>query len=437
MRLSAFFSLFLLLSSIAAWADPIQDWIDLEQLRIDRTVNEKKIIAPDIKNQNVLYRPENQNWYPLKAIWVPESELDIALDEINFDSSIKKHFIRTKNGVREFRLLVHPESEKFYQELLLKYPADSKTFRATSTASSRTVLVEAEGGPRFFAKLSLDVEIGGVTRTVPRGEVARSVGTSMYLARESVENGSFGFLPEPLGISPQGWERGGMILRTIPAEIQSGKKKLVPLFSLYAKGDDGKTILESLILKEKMKPEEFVKKFLLEPFFDGWTDWNFNKSVTMEAHAQNVLLELDENGRPSGRFIHRDLGGFNIDFDRKSEKAAGLPTFTSVDEDYHQKFSINARKQSIHTYFDGGFLYNIDRELSRIQPDYKKGRIFDESRKILIERIFKTTGTKIPFAVANDSSEFAKAVQKISHSKGNALSLAIQNCSVLFRNRRR
>lgn len=423
---------------LTALADPVQDWLDLEQLRIDRTVDERKIQAPDIKNQKVKYRPENQNWYSLKAVWVPAEELNVAIDESQLPAELKNLFVRERKGKLEYRLLVHPESERFYKEILKKYPAEEETFRATSTASSRTVLVEAKG-KRFFAKLSLDVELGGVTRTVPSGEVARSVGTSIYLSKMAAGSQHFGFLSEPFGIAPKGWERGGMIIRTIPSELFAGETKLVPLFSLYAKAPGGETLLESLARREKMEPEEFVKKFILKPFHQGWADWNFNKSVTMEAHAQNVLLELDANGKPTGRFVHRDLGGFNIDLSEQKAMSKKLPVFSTLEQDYHQKFVVSARRQSLHTYFDGGFLFNVNRELKRIQPGYRDGQIYHESRKILAESIFETTGVKVNPAEMEGPASFSKTLASVSARRAGLPDekSRLKNCVSIFGSMRR
>jgi hypothetical protein len=390
----------------SAFAGSVSEWMELEQKRVERTVDENKILAPDVQNQATKFRPESQEWFAVKAIWIPESELNVAIDESSLDSKLRKLFIRKRAGKREFRLLVHPESEKFYESLLKKYKVDNTTFRATSTASSRTVLMKAKGrgsNEKFFAKLSLDVELGGVRRTIPQGEVARSVGTSIYLDELEKRIGTerFVHMREPLGIAPRGWERGGMILRMIPNSIKTNQTKLVPLFSLYKIDENGRTLLQDMAEKANLSPEEFTKEFILKPFYEGWTAWNLEGSVVMEAHAQNVLLELDANGIPSGRFMHRDLGGFNIDGKNNAlfEKTE-LPTFNGYVKDYHQNSSETARKQTLYTYFDGGFLFNVDKELERTQDGYKKGRIFEEGREILSGILASESGMK---AVASES----------------------------------
>jgi hypothetical protein len=408
----------LLFFPLWAAADSLSDWMNLEQTRIDRTVDEDKILAPDIANQAVQFRPESQAWFPLKSVWVPESELHSAIQEDQFAPDLKKLFVKEKDGQRYLRLLIHPESENFYSEITKKYPVEEAVFEASSTASSRTVLVRPKGkeGPNFFAKLSLDVKLGGVTRTVPLGEVARSVGLSRYgSVLEKERPGPFTIMKEVMGISPKGWERGGMILRQIPDSVTKNETSLVPLFSLYAKSGEQPTLLEEMAKRAKMKPSDFFAEKILKPFYQGWVDWNVNGAVTMEAHAQNVLLEVDKNGNPTGNFVHRDLGGFNVDTASPLYKQrADLDIFTSLEKDYHLASSAKARDQSLRTYFDGGFLYNIDKELARIEPGYKAGSIQRRGYEILAQEFESATGLKIPAAkltqLLNGSADMSPVV---------------------------
>ncbi|MGZ3711630.1 MAG: hypothetical protein ACXVBE_07730, partial [Bdellovibrionota bacterium] len=176
--------LFLLLIALlpSAFADSLGDWMQLEKTRLDRTVDSSRLIPAETGRLKKEFLPESLKRFPLKSIWLPEEELRVAIDDPALPNAIKKIFVRVVNGKREFRLLIHPESEMFYRPLLKKYPlARDEKFWATTTASGRTVLIEAEHSQqKIFAKISLDVEMGNVRRTVPAAEVARSVGTSQY-----------------------------------------------------------------------------------------------------------------------------------------------------------------------------------------------------------------------------------------------------------------
>lgn len=71
----------LIIAPVTARADSLSDWMDDEQTRIDRRVDEDKIMAPDIAAQAKEYRPENQAWFPVKSVWIPEEELHSAVHE--------------------------------------------------------------------------------------------------------------------------------------------------------------------------------------------------------------------------------------------------------------------------------------------------------------------------------------------------------------------
>lgn len=84
-------------------------------------------MAPDIKNQIEKYRPDNGKWFPLKAIWVPEEELHVAIDENGFEKDLKKFFVRTVKGKKQYCLLIHPESEKFFHRDMGGFNIDMKS----------------------------------------------------------------------------------------------------------------------------------------------------------------------------------------------------------------------------------------------------------------------------------------------------------------------
>lgn len=421
-----------LLAHLALAQGHLDKWIYLEQKAIDRTVDETKIIAPDIQNQDAKFRPDSGLSFDLKSVWIPEDELNTAIDESSIPQELKGEFVRIgKNNKREFRLYIHPESEGFYKSLMDKYQATTEHV-ATSTASSRSVLVRSKKDPSkvYFVKLSLNVELGGVVRTIPAGEVARSIGTQRYLQARPEMRESFQTIPEVVGIIPKDWKRGGQIVRLIPQDVLNGKSQLVPMFSLYAKQEGSSvSLLETLAQKSGLDLPSFVKSKILDPFLKNWASWAVEHGVVMEAHAQNFLLELDNNGLPTGRFFHRDFGGFNTRLTPDDVVKYKLPVFTTLNEDYHQAFSDKAIVQSINTYFEGGFLFNIEKLLKEKVPAYKKGDITSYSRKQLAKNLEAYLGIEIPNATQSSfPSKLDAWVKKATLAKSN-----IQNvCSNKF-----
>jgi hypothetical protein len=423
------FLLLILVSPLFADQSGTDFIMSMEQTRINRSVDPRKIMQPDIANQNTAYRPDDGKWFKLPSILVPEEDLNVALSGLGkAPSEVNQILIVEEEGKRYHRLFIHPESENFYQELIKKNISTYSTeFEASATSSSRTLLVRNVQNPelKFFAKLSLDVKLGGVVRTIPKGEVSRSVGISDYILRHEKELcGNFTIMPEVSGIIPKGFDRGGQIIRLIPKEVQENKSYLVPLFSLYAE-KDGSTLLKDLALKKGISPTEFVEQHILEPFMEGWAQWAIRGPIVMEAHAQNVLIELDKDMNPTGRFVHRDMGGFNIDMDSKSfnqEDKKFIPYFDSIKEEYHQKFIDPAKRQSLSVYFEGGFLYNIDRELQKIDPHYIKGSIYQTSRKKLVHGLTSLSGASLEeLGLTSDPSyEFITNDQSLADVINNA-----------------
>lgn len=352
--------------------ESIREWIYAEQKLLSRAVDERRIMAPRINNQDPDFAPEKGGVFEVKTYWVDASKMEAFLGD-NMPERFRGMLVRTRNGHTEYRLAVHPESESLYEEVV-KGAERGAPLWATATASSRTLLVWEHGmeAQPFFAKLSLNKEIGGVVRTIPLSEVVRSVGINNVLHAESATlPASFDFIPEVASMIPKGMPRGGMIIRTIPEEILSGKAKFVPLFSLYATPPEGgPPLLARMIEKSGMDPKEFVRTKIVEPMAAQWFDMVVDRGIQMEPHAQNVLIELGKDGLPTGRFLHRDLGGFTVDFNHRERLGLGtkasLPYIHDFEKEYHLDRAVE-RLKDVRVYFSGGFLYNIDQELPKWQ----------------------------------------------------------------------
>jgi hypothetical protein len=355
-------------------APPVREWMDCEQGRLSRAVDVSRLKSPTDNQQDPQYAPEKAAVFAVKSYWVDASKMQMFAG-IGLPRDLARLFVRKgASGQRQVRLLVHPESEGLYREALqCAEPADS--FAATATASSRTLLLWPQGQPgaAFLAKLSLDKVIGGARRTVSQGEVARSVGVNNTLqlaARRGELPASFTFIPEVLSMIPRGMEEGGMIVRAIPRELLDGRVRYVPLFSLYATPQGGRPLLADMIAQSGLSPRAFVQEKILRPFAQQWIELAVKRGIIPEPHAQNVLLEVGTDGKPTGRFVHRDFGGFNIDFDHR--RAAGLalpkrmPTITTLEQDYkigRYGSPADLVGRNVDTFFCGGFVYNLDQEM--------------------------------------------------------------------------
>lgn len=343
------------------------DFLETEQKRMSLSVDPDRLNMGKGNTQDQFYAPENGNVFDLPSYWVDES-LTHAFKGDGMNESIRKIMFRDHNGVEQVRFFVHPESESLYAEFLKSAtPADS--FHATATSSSRSLLVWKEGVTPFMAKVSLNKEVSAVVRTIPISEISRSIGThnTFQASRELLPRG-FEWMPETLGVIPQGMDRGGMLIREFPEGIVEGKRSFVSLFALYGGGTaQGPPLLVEMINKSGQSPSEFVHTRIIEPFVRTWISTTIDHGFSMEAHAQNSLLELGEDGLPTGKYIFRDLGGFDVDFQYRAAlklpKANSLPFINDFAKEYHQSELDGALLRSVYNHYAGGFVYNLDKFL--------------------------------------------------------------------------
>lgn len=344
--------------------------VKTEQRLLSREVNTDRILSPTDNQQDPAFAPEAGNTFEVESYWVDADQVT-QFDSGTFEPKLRAALTRTHGGKQQVRLLVHPESRKMYAKLVAT-ATKATSFKARATSSSRTLLVWEEGkeASAFFAKLSLDAQIGGTSRTVSSSQVVRSVGISKILDGDGKAlPDSFGYFPEPWGFVPKGMDEAGMLVRSVPEDIASGKTKLVPLFALYAEPKDGaEPLLRGMIRRSGMQSREFVKEKILRPFARQWAELVFEHGITSEPHAQNVLLEVDSDGQPTGRFFHRDFGGFAADLKYRGQlgiaATKNLPLLTTLEKDYRTERT-QGDLGNLEVYFAQGFVYNIDKALAR------------------------------------------------------------------------
>lgn len=365
------------LASSSALADSaltpaLREFLGNEQGRISRSVDTTRLIALD-NHQDPTYSPEKGRTFTVKSYWVDAGKMH-AFEGIGINPQIKKLFVREVNGRKQVRLLVHPESTKLYDKLVRSGGASAGgDFKATATASSRTLVAWPAGKPQqaLFAKLSLDKMIGGVRRTISQGEVARSVGINNVLAMAASRRElprSFKFIPETFSAIPKGMSEGGMIIREIPKEMASGKRKYVPMFALYATPKNGgEPLLATMIRQSGMTPKDFMRDKIIRPFAKQWIQLAVQGGINAEPHGQNLMIELDHRNQPTGVFVHRDFGGFDIDFAYRRERKLALPkvmtSITTVQKDYKVSQDPARALRKLDSFFWGGLAYNLDKDL--------------------------------------------------------------------------
>jgi len=319
------------------------------------------------------YMPESRRLVTLQSWWIDARHFAILRG--NVPSDVQRFFFRRKSGRLQVRLLVHPVSGEHYREFIRS--AATRGTRPTTVfgkplSSARTMLIldrdRRAVGP-FFAKISVAANIADCRRTLERLAVARSVGTTMLFdrARASLP-WSFDYFPEPLGLLPNGMDRGGMLVRHLPHAISSNVH-WIPLFALYAQPRrSGFALLPAMARAAGLGTVEFVLEALLRPFAEHWLTMAIDEGIVLEPHAQNLLLEIGSEGLPTGRFVHRDFEDVYVDYRHRALCGLPLPTRVPLARNFRVTYmqGTHEHRRELEDnldYFLAGIIYNIDRRL--------------------------------------------------------------------------
>jgi hypothetical protein len=118
------------------------------------------------------------------------------------------------------------------------------------------------------------------------------------------------YMPETLGVAYKGEGSWGFLVREmIPRPYVDSSRKMLPLFSLYAKDQqhpDEQPILIQKIKASGEDPKKFVLERIMYPLIKSWADIYLHTGVMVEAHGQNTCFELDDKGMPA-RVVFRDF----------------------------------------------------------------------------------------------------------------------------------
>ena len=320
--------LLLFLSATAGGAEPLRPDENLppqvrSHLEYEQSLSNKSLwpanyfkneVAPD-------YIPEARKKFKLPYYLIPIAEAQWI------EASTLSNEVRAQVtvGGTQVKLFVHPESEAHFSFLRGRFPyvaAEKSEFWASPTSSYRSLQVwnEKTGARPFIAKVSLDRTIlGPIDRLVSSGEALRSLTNQRVLellGAQFLERAGVMTFPETAGIAldPARFEGapeklGGQIIREIPDAILRGERQAISFSSLMAERPGRKPLIFDVIAASGLEPAEFVRKYLLEPYLRMTETFIQEAGLTIEAHAQNLLLEVDAKLRPTGKLALRDFGG--------------------------------------------------------------------------------------------------------------------------------
>jgi hypothetical protein len=198
--------------------------------------------------------------------------------------------------------------------LLSLRPFRRTGFFATPTSSPRTLAMWDASGRAFAVKVSLDVELLGLSRLVHGSKLRRAVGIDRCvgaIAASTLRREGVSFLREPEALRVR--ERDdGQIVRSLHPRLGHAE----PGFALFARGG----------LLDRLPPAalfDALERWVVAPLARVSAFLFLQEGLLGQLHQQNVLFELGRGGRPNGRLIIRDLDSFEVD--PRVRRARGRP----------------------------------------------------------------------------------------------------------------
>ncbi len=314
--------------------------------------------------------------------------------------------------------------------------------RVTPSSSTRTLYVldsldslgslgseapEPDPGTPHALKVHFPFRISRYGRKMRDEVVEQAIAVSRELESVVRRSGArlfpdFAFMREVLGIThrnldpttPRGENWGYLIRETTPFPASSSEASLVPGFALYGRDyfDPQASPLLWMLMGES-DPASFVLESVFLPVIRHWVTCFLETGFILEPHGQNVLLEVDREGKVR-RIVHRDM---NVGIDMRRRRELEAPDFG--DNTYNlmetgEFASIAFDKFMGHHFFHRVVLALCQRfpqlrpedlqepcreEFARLFPDHRRYlprtvRYFSEERDAFGKPLFQDTGTE-------------------------------------------
>lgn len=230
---------------------------------------------------------------PLEALrgltYLPESEIPGIL-------------MAVRNGEPYFRWILDPE-DRTYGDRLQNYLRDQKIsfFRGPkvavySTASRSYFFWDPKTNNAYTFKTSTDRVGAQLQEKFWKAEEAfDSVTVSEYLKNIPLNRSLI--VPDTLSMAIGGF---GWSLRDYQF-LKKSKRRYIPLFLIF--NED--YLRELMSRHNETDPHRFVKESIVKPYAQAYAEFVAHTGLMMDSpHSQNILIELDERGRNTGRLMN-------------------------------------------------------------------------------------------------------------------------------------
>lgn len=232
--------------------------------------------------------------------------------EKNMDQKTLDSLIFTKNGEKYVRWLINPEDSKWHlevKEFLKKNKVDSepkKFFDGYLTASRSMILVNPFNGAAFSLKVSTNLTGGKWSdkkQTWADASQVRRMNKYVSSTIPNMKTENLVIMDEPLAMGIKELDQG-MIVRSLN-DLPEDTHHYIPAFAIMHE-NEGARIAK---LNGATDPVKYWDKHLVEPLAKAMAEYFSITGAWYDSpHAQNFLVELDNNMKPTGRIVLRDLG---------------------------------------------------------------------------------------------------------------------------------
>ena len=251
-----------------------------------------------------------------EVIRVEHYEIPLRLLQADFDETlepeIKSSIIFKKNGEQYVRWLINPEDSKWHLEVkafLQKNNLDStpkKFFDGYLTASRSMILVNPDNGATFSLKVSTNLTGGKWSdkqQTWKDAQQVRRMNKYVKATLPKMHTEHLVIMDEPLAMGIKELDQG-MIMRSLN-DLPNDTHYYIPAFSIMHE-KEGVRIAK---LNGATDPVKFWDQHLVQPLANAMAEYFAVTGAWYDSpHAQNFLVELDQDMKPTGRMVLRDLG---------------------------------------------------------------------------------------------------------------------------------
>jgi len=229
----------------------------------------------------------------------------------NLDEQTRKALVFEKDGEQYVRWVINPEDTRWHldvKEWLISKAVDPtpKTYlKGYLTASRSMIAIDPETQHSFSIKVSTNNTGGRWTDKKQTWKDAKDVRKITDFITDTVKKMKTETLiiqDEPLGLGIEDLDQG-LLVRSLN-DVPSGKKYYLPGFSALHP-ETGKKIAA---LNGSNDPAKFWLEHYVKPTARATAELAaFTSAYFDSPHSQNFMIELNENMKPTGRIVLKDL----------------------------------------------------------------------------------------------------------------------------------